>query len=148
MAKIIIRRFLELFISCALFSAIAVLLNITGLFTTRASVFTIALIGALIWIALNVFMLRNCYFDLRDKKAYYIANFMAYAIFGICTVVVYICFSSPVYGWIFAITKFLKYTKLSVSTVLSTTVFHFLGGLMILLAPVGMKWIFTLEDDE
>ncbi len=148
MIKIIIRRFLELLISCALFSAIAVVLNITGIFTTRASVFTIALIGALLWIALNVFMLRFCFFDLRDRKAYFIANFAAYAIFGICTVIVYLCFSSSVYGWIFAITKFLKYTKLGVSTVLSTAVFHLLGGLMILLAPIGMKWIFIFEDDE
>lgn len=148
MTKIIIRRFLEMLVTCAFFSAIAVVLNITGVFTTRAAVFTLALVGAVLWIALNVFMLRHCYFDLRDRKTYYIANFAAYAIFGLCTVIVYLCFSSSVYGWIFAITKFLRYTKLGVSTVLSTAVFHLLGGLMILLAPIGMKWIFTLEDDE
>ena len=74
MIKVIIRRFLELIITCALFSAIAVVFNITGLCTTRISVFVVAFLGALLWFYLNVSMLRHCYFDLRDRKAYYFAN--------------------------------------------------------------------------
>ncbi len=148
MIKVIIRRFIELLVSCALFSVIAVFLNIIGLFTTKTAVFTLAFLGAVCWFSLNVFMLRHCYFDLCDRKIYYISNFVAYIIFGICTVIVYLCFSNSVYGWIFAITKFFKYTNLSLSTVRSAALFHFLGGLMIWLSPIGMKWIFTLEEDE
>lgn len=147
MIKIILRRFLELIIPCALISAIAVVLNITGLFTTRITVFTIAFLGAVIWFVLNITMLRRCYLDLRDIKVYYISNFIAYAIFGLCTVIVYLCFSNAVYGWIFAITKFFRYTNLNISTVISTAIFHFLGGLMILLSPLGMGWIYMLEDE-
>lgn len=148
MIRIIICRFFEMLITCALISAIAVVLNITGLFTTMTSVFILALLGALCWFSINLYMLRDCYFDLRDNKSYYVSNYLAYAIFGVCTVVVYLCFSSSVYGWIFAITKFMKYTKLGISTVGATAIFHLLGGIMILLAPIGMKWIFTLEEDD
>ena len=148
MIKIIVRRFLEMFITCVLISIIAVVFNITGLVATITSVFILDLLGALCWFVLNFYMLRNCYFELRDKKSFYVLNYLAYAIFGICTVVIYRCFSSSVYGWIFAITKFLKYTNLGISTVEATAVFHLLAGVMILLAPIGMKWIFTVEEEE
>lgn len=148
MVKVIIRRFLEMLISSALFSAIAVVLNILGLFTTTTSVFILDFLAAACWFTLNLFMLRHCYFDLRDRKIYYVSNFIAYAVFGICTVIAYLYFSSSVYGWIFAITKLFKYTALNFSTVWSAALFHLFGGLMILLAPIGMKWVFDLEDDE
>lgn len=148
MIRIIIRRFLELLITSILLSVIAVVLNITWLYTTKISVFLLSFLGALIWFILNVFMLRHCYFDLRNKWAYYISNFIAYALFGLCTVIVYLYFSSAVYGWIFAITKFFRYTNLNISTVISVALFHVLGGLMVLLSPIGMGWIFMLEDDE
>lgn len=148
MVKIIVRRFLEMLVTCAAISAIAVVLNISGLFTSRFSVFILALLGAICWFSLNVYMLRRCYFELHDKKTYYISNFAAYAVFGICTVIVYLCFSNALYGWIFAITKFLKYTKFAVSTVKSTALFHLLGGLMVWMSPIGMKWIFKNEEDE
>lgn len=148
MINVIIRRFLEMLITCALISAVAVVLNIMGLFTTRISVFILVLLGAILWFSLNVHMLRRCFFDLCDRKAYYISNFIAYAIFGICTVIVYLCFQSAVYGWIFAITKLFKYTKFSITTAQSAAIFHLFGGLMILLSPIGMKWIFTLGEDE
>ena len=57
-------------------------------------------------------------------------------------------FSNAVYGWFFAIAKFLKYTKFDISTLQSTALFHLLGGLMILWAPAGMEWIFLLDEDE
>ena len=148
MIKIIIRRFLEMFFTCVLISVIAVVINITGLVAAMAPVFILSSLGALCWFVLNVYMLRNCYFELRDNKIYYISNYLAYAIFGICTVVIYRCCSSSVYGWIFAITKFMKYTNLGISTVEATAVFHLLAGVMILLAPIGMKWIFAVEEEE
>ena len=148
MIRIIFRRFLELLFSCALLSAIAVGLNFMEFFTTKTNVFFITFFGAVIWFLLNTIMLRRCYFDLRNKQVYYISNFIAYALFGLCTVIVYLCCSSAVYGWTFAITKFLRYTNLNISTVISTAIFHFFGGLMVLLSPVGMGWIFMLEDDD
>ena len=148
MIRVVIFRFLEMSITCALFSAIAVAFNITGVFTSKNAVFILALLGVICWFFLNLWRLRVCYFALHDRKCYYISNFAAYVVFCICTVVIYLCFSSAVYGWAFAITKFLKYTNLYISTVQSTAVFHLLGGISILLAPIGMKWIFELEEEE
>ena len=148
MIGIVIRRFLEMLITCVLCSAIAVVFNITGLITTKFSVFILILLSAACWFLLNVYMLRRCYFGLRNKRIYYISNFTAYTFFGLCTVIVYLCFSNAVYGWLFAIAKFLKYTKFDISTVQSTALFHLLGGLMILWAPAGMEWIFLLDEDE
>ena len=145
--SVVIRRFFEMLITCGILSAVAVTLNITGIFETRITVFFVSFIGAVLFFCFNTSMLRNCYFDLKDRKLYFIANYISYALFGICTVVVYLCFSSAVYGWIFAITKFLKYTTLSFSTVGSAVFFHLLGGLMILLAPMGMSWIFMIDDE-
>ena len=148
MIKVIIRRFLELLLPCAAFSALAVVLNVYLFNSTTTAAFIIAFLGAVAWFALNVRMLRNCYFDLHDKKEYFIANFIAYALFGICTVLVYLYFSNVVYGWIFAIAKLFKYTQLNFSTVQSTAMFHLFGGLMICLAPIGMNWIFEPDEDE
>ena len=148
MVRIIIRRFLEMLFTCALISAIAVVLNIAGFFATRTSVFVLALLGAVCWFSLNVCMLRRCYFELRNEKDYYISNFIAYAIFGICTVIVYLCFKSSVYGWFFAITKLFKYTNFGITTAQSTALFHLLGGIMVWMSPIGMKWIFKNEEDE
>lgn len=147
MIRVIIRRFLEMFIPCAVYSAIAVVLNITGLITARNSVFILTLLGVIFWFFLNWYMLKCCYFALRNRKIYYISNFIAYAIFGICALVAYLCFSSAVYGWVFAIAKFLKYTKFAVSTFQSTVWFYLLGGFTIFLAPVGMDWIFLIDED-
>ena len=102
MIKVIIRRFLELIITCALFSAIAVVFNITGLCTTRISVFVVAFLGALLWFYLNVSMLRHCYFDLRDRKAYYFANFIDFNVIFLLVsmmILVLIATKSGVFTW-------------------------------------------------
>lgn len=152
MIKVIIRRFLELLIPCVAFSAIAVALNVYLFNTTKTAPFIIAFIAAIIWFSINVYMLRCCYYGLQNAKDYFIANFIAYAAFGLCTVIVYLCFSKDVYSWTFAMTKFLRFTRLSDyfahPIVYSVAIFHLLGGLMICLAPIGMNWIFDSDEDE
>ena len=145
--KVIIRRFLELLIICVALSAIAVALNkIEGVFTTRTGAFLLSFIGAIIFYVVNVILLRRCYFDLRNKTAYFINNFIAYAVFGIVRVIVYFAFSKDVYGWMFAITKFTRYTTLAFPTHLATAIFHIISGIVILLAWIGMDWIFLVEE--
>lgn len=152
MTKVIIRRFLELLIPCVAFSAIAVALNVYLFNGSKLAPFIIAFIAAVIWFAINVYMLRCCYIGMQNKKDFFIANFIAYALFGLCTVIVYLCFSKEVYSWVFAMTKFLRFTRLSDyfahPIVYSVAIFHLLGGLMICLAPIGMSWVFDTYDDE
>ena len=152
MIKVIIRRFLELLIPCVAFSATAVVLNVYLFNSSKLAPFLIAFIAAVIWFAMNVYMLRCCYFALQNKKKYFLANYIAYAAFGLCTVIVFLCLPKDVYSWTFAMTKLFRYTRLSDyfahPIVYSVAIFHFLGGLMICLAPIGMSWVFDSYDDE
>lgn len=148
MIEFIIRRFLEMLLTCTLISAIAVVFNVTGLFNTRISVLILLLSCAGCWFILNFYLLRLFYFNLRNKKVYYITNFAAYTIFAACTVFVYLCFSNAMYGWIFSITKLFKYTEWDFSTVQSTALFHLLSVIIISCAPIGMGRIFMLDESE
>ena len=145
--KIILRRFLELFFVNSAISAILTILNIEKVLSTQYSVIFGILAGIVLFLTVNFGMLRRCYVDLCDNFLYYTANIAAYLLFALVSVFVYLAFSSKIYTWLFAMTKFFKYTGFADSLPYSAAIFHLIGFSVIFIAPIGMGWIF-LSDNE
>lgn len=144
--KIIIRRFLELFLTNAVISAILTLLNITMILTMKNALLFGMIIGLIVFLTANFIMLRHCYFDLRDDYMYYKANIAAQLLFALFGIIAYILLPSVAYTLIFALTKFMKYTFLNLSAPFSAALFFIIGFSVIFLAPIGMGWIYETDD--
>ncbi|MBR4072734.1 MAG: hypothetical protein IKK24_02215, partial [Clostridia bacterium] len=98
--KVIIRRFIELFFVNFILSAI-----VTGLYelellaATQTAVKFAMLISAIIYVVIQVFMLRQCFFDLSNKYDYYLFNYAAYAIFMVFNIVLFFFGGSFIFTW-------------------------------------------------
>ena len=77
---------------------------------------------------------------------YFLINISAYLLFAILSFVVY-AFSNEWFTWMFAITKFVRYSNAALATHYSALLFHLLGILMILFAPAKMNWVFESHDE-
>lgn len=146
--RIIVRRFLELFFVNAAISAILTILNIGKVLARKDTLLLGMFVGIAVFVIMNFRMLRRCYFDLKNRFLYYTANIAAYFLFALLSAFVYLVFSSKIYTWLFAVTKFLKYTKIALSVPYSAAIFHLIGFSVIFIAPIGMGWIFSYDDDE
>lgn len=144
--RVIIRRFWELFLVNTAISVFLTLLNLGEFLTGQNSLFFGMLIGITVFVTVNFRMLRCCYFDLRNNFLYYTTNIAAYLLFALLSAFVYLLFPSEIYTWLFAVTKFLKYTNTPLAVPYSAAVFHLIGFSVIFLAPIGMRWIFVYDD--
>lgn len=143
-----IRRFVEMFGFSLFFSAFGILLNFSGIAESGKMLAVCLSLGAVAFLLMNLHQLKQCFFDLRDKKLYYYANLGAYALFVIVSLLLYGLGGNTVYAWCFAITKFLRYMPLGISNLVSAMVFHLLLLGVVLAAPLGMDWIFVNEEEE
>ena len=134
--NIVIRRLVELLLTEALLSVLATILNVTGLVTQRYAL--VILLGAFIilFVVLNVRNMRKCFYDVRDNKTHYLMNFIAYGVFVVVNVGVYLVLPSTVHTWFFSLTKILCF--LDIEYFVSFTVFHIIGVLAVIVAPAGM----------
>lgn len=137
--KILIHRLADLFITSLVLSALLTVLNRWGILNERQHLALALIIGSVIFFALNVKMLRGCYFVMsKHPVEYYLLNSLAYLLFAIVSFVVYRIFSEEVYVWFFAVTKFVRFTSNGVETVYSAILFHFLGFISVFFAPAGI----------
>lgn len=118
--------------------------------TDNFTVYSLVLLAAtVIFVTANVFMLRHCFFELHDRVAYYLLNYIAYGIFMLITVLVYKIFGQVPYAWMFNTLKLLAFSKLeSVTTAGATAVTHIIMLGVIALAPIGMDWVFDIPVEE
>ena len=143
------KRFLELAGSCVLLSAIISFLCKTKILPDGSRELIIGLyIATIAFMVINIRMMRACYYFLRNTGQYFLVNYSAYFVFGIITVVVYKLSSGEFYTWLFAITKFAKYTNLYLTTVNSAVIFHMVMGIAIFLAPIGMSWVHRSTEEK
>lgn len=146
--KVIAQRFVELMIISTVLSVIAVILNITGAVKVEIALFFVLLLFSLLFMCLNIKQMRLCYFDLMDRTVHYVSNIVAYLLFAAVGYAVYFLGSSEVYSWMFAITKFAKYSSLGLDTPISALIFHAVGIISILVAPIGMRWVFLYGNEN
>lgn len=143
------RRFMEIAGSCVLLSSVISFLCKCNALPDGSGELVIGLyIAMAIFIVINIWMMRGCYYELKDTKVYFIVNYSAYIVFGLITILVYNLFSTEVYTWFFAITKFARYTNLYLPTVYSAAVFHTVIGIAIFLAPIGMSWVHISVEEK
>lgn len=136
------RRFIEVMGLNVLLSAMIYGLYKAGVIaSTEAGCFLSLLAGAGVFILQNIRWLRRCRLELPSKRIFYATNFTAYGIFMLINIALCYILDSETYTWIFAITKFMRYTELHWSSFTSAMLFHaFMIGMIIVL-PLGM-------DDE
>lgn len=144
---ITIRRFFELLLTCVLVSAGLTCLNVQGVLATHDALCAGALVGVAVFVLVNIPMLRGCYFEFENNFLYFAVNLSAYACFFGAWFAVYRFGSNECFTWMFALTKVVRYSNLALSTLHSGLLFHAVGLLMILFAPIGMNWVFMQEDD-
>ena len=145
--ELIIRRTVHLLGGCVLISAILALLCTIGVLPDGSGMLFVGMLsGLVIYVTYNVKMMRRVYFMVRAKRMYYLINLSAYFVFGIINLCSYKIFSSYVFAWLFSLTKVARYTNLNLSIPYAVAVFHILMTIAMLLAPLGMEWIY--EHDE
>ncbi len=143
--KTIIQRFLEILLSCVIISAGVTTLNVTKLVTTNDALCLWLVIGIIVFVFINIELLRQRYFDWESNFLYFLINISAYILFAIVSIIIYFC-SNEYFTWMFALAKFVQYSNAEIATHYSLLLFHILGLLAVIFAPVGMKWVF--EDNE
>lgn len=146
--KIIIQRFFELMITCAGISAAITFLHTCNIITSESQLGICLLFGLAVFIFINVRMLRQCYFELRSNGTYFLVNMSAYLLFTGTAFAVYCLGSKECFTWLFAVTKFAKYSNLNIDNLTSLLVFHIIGLSMMIFAPIGLSWIFKDDDDD
>lgn len=140
---LIIRRFIEVTGFCVLFSVILAMMSRSTVSMVNGLVPISMMILTLVYVILNVLMLRRCYYDIMGIRDYYTGNVVAYLVFAIINIVVCILFNDVIYTWLFAITKFARFFGENVSKIESALIFHLIMLMVIFVAPVGMKEIYA-----
>lgn len=140
--KVAIRRFFELLILCVALSASLTFLNMAGVLATERSLRISLIIGVVVFMVLNTMMLKLCYFAMRNNLNYFAVNTFVYLLFTALSLAIHFLCSNNCYTWLFAITKFVKYSNFHFDTIQSALIFHSIGLLTIILSPIGMSWVF------
>ena len=143
---VVYRRVAELLVFGIILSVVITFLNISGLVIKRNSVVLMISAFVIVFTVFNFINLRNCYFDLRNKKLFFILNFLSNVIFAGVNFAVLVFAKNEVYTWLFSITKGLKF--LGVDVIYSVILFHFIQLLCIIVSTIGMEWIFDESDED
>lgn len=146
--NVTIRRFFELLFINIGISVILALLNIIGFLNSQQILLTGVLVGMVLYIAINIKLMRNCFFDLRSNLLHYSSNFAAYILFAALNLNLCNAQTGTLYTWLFAVTKILVYTHFNVSAFTSAIFFHTVMMIMVLLAPIGMDWVIMMDKDK
>ena len=107
--------------------------------------------GAIVFWVVNTILLRRCRFALPDRKTYLTANYIAFGAFVLFSLIFLVLVDSETYTWLFAITKFLKYSNIQLGasfmfgdeamtdTFFASMIFHAITAFVIWAAPAGME---------
>lgn len=139
--NITLRRFAELFLINIILSILITILNMLGFLYSQQQLLTGLFFAFVIYAAVNIFLMRNSFYVLKSRVAYYASNYIAYFIFaavnlGLCSII-----NNTVYTSLFAITKIFVYTQFSISVFISAVIFHLIMLAVVTIAPIGMDWV-------
>lgn len=145
---LITRRLLEMLVCTAVLSIVCVALRFAGIVHSQNGLIISLFIGVIIFVWVNVSQCKQCFFELRDNRLYYLTNYLAYLLYIVVATGVYVLWGNGGYSWVFAIVNFLSYLPAGISSPLSAAIFHVIMLIAIFLAPLGMGWIFEEEEEE
>ncbi len=145
----ILRRLCELLFSCLALSLLLALLCLTGILPDASvKMFAGVYISVIAFLCINIRMLRDCHYEIRDNRVYLAVNLSANVVFALLNLIAYKLLPQYIYTFIFAITKFAKFTPFPINSGYSAVIFHIVMAILILLAPIGMKRIYEEEEAE
>ena len=133
---ITIKRYFELLASSAIISSIIALLNLVGFFRSSSQLAMILTLGVVIFTYANYRMQRQSGIDIAGKPLYFLVNGVAYMLF-IITSFATLWFSNIIFTFLFAISKFLRYSNFNLSVIASYGIFHILGIFNMIIAQIG-----------
>lgn len=136
--RLSIQRFFELLLIEITLSVMAMLFNLSDLCETQAGLVISMSLCVIIYVIINVLLLRECFLYLESRNAYYKSNLIAYIAFVAVSMFTYIFGGNAVYTWLFSITKFIAYSAQNFTSFASLVVFHFIMLLTIFAAPWDM----------
>ena len=146
--RVATKRFFEMLItSGALSTAVTALFIFNALPSRTVYIFACLTFSALAFLVINIGMFRNCYLDMEGDKTYYLSNYLAYFIFMLAGFLTYEI-SNEAYTWLFAITKFVRFSYLSASKSVSAVIFHAIMLLTVLTSPIGLGWVRNVGKTE
>lgn len=143
--KVAKKRYIEIVALNVILSVFVTLINFIGVLKIRQHIFVASSAAMFLFMAINIHLMRDCYYDLRNKLRYFAANYLAYIAFYVTNLVVGAIFNNTVYAWLFSITKFARFSHLRWSSFASASLFLLLMLISVHLATVGMGGLF--EDD-
>lgn len=145
-----ILRFLEILAANTVLSCIATAVFKSVFFVATVQNCTKVLVAvSVIFIVFNVWRLRYCFFDMRSRAAFYIANYAAYALFIVINMTALAVLPKGPYTWLFAIEKLWSTAcAFNISNYASAIATHTVMLIVIALSPIGMSWIFEMEEPE
>ena len=147
--KITKQRFVEVLLSCVAISAFISLLCVSGPMPVASIQRDIALCACpIVFVAINVKQMRNCYYEIKHTALYYVINLCAYGIFTVVNLGAYAFFPREAYTWCFLITGFAHFSSLEVATKISIMMFHCINVATIFLAPIGMSWVHRHSEEK
>ena len=141
--RVVLQRFLELLFTNTLISVFVSFLNFADIIETESGVGIWLVIGFVLFLYINIRLLRQCYFELKNKFVYYFVNLLAYFLFMVVSFGIYYCFSMEIFSLFFAIFKILKYSRMATGVLCSLVIGHSIGFLCVFLSPLGMSWVFS-----
>ena len=143
MIKAVLFRFGELLRSCAALSATAAGIFCLKNFITSVGNCTLVLgFMCLVFFAVNVRLMRRCFFELQSRLRFYLVNLIAYILFAAVGFGVYRHFGSTAYTWGFGITKIIAIANgYGVSTLRSAVIFHAVMAVVTVFSLLGMGWV-------
>ena len=147
-----VRRFIEMLLLEIALSALAFGLFKGGIIApTYTGCFFSLMSGAALYWFQNFRWLCRCRLSVPSQSIYLIANYVPYALIMLISFFVLAVCDSETYTWLFAITKFWKYTAAlsftsgTLSTLISAIAFHIFTMLIIWFAPYSISHILNKD---
>lgn len=146
--RTILRRLAELLIPCFIMSPITCALYYYEVIPPTHEAYAVMLFFVqIIFVLINVLSLRKDYFELCNPPLYFVLNYVAYGIFIAITLVCYKFLAPVPYAWLFNTLKLMAFSEFDASTLTATILTHIMMIIAIALAPIGMEWVFEVDDE-
>lgn len=147
--RLFLIRLAEFFIPSIALSFTVTLLDFFNIIPPNHTSYGICFfISAIIYIILQIRMLRENYAFLQSKEIYYKYNYCAYSIYIVLGVILFFMNKSRTYTWIFGLTKSIHHFLPEISSLISAIIFHCIIILVIYFAPIGMQWVMNFKEEE
>lgn len=121
-------------------------ITILGILKVQEMIFIATTAGVAISMMINIALLRGCYYDVANRRIYYVSNYLACIAFFIANIGAEVLFDNHVYAWLFSITKFARFSHFQWDGSVSAIIFNILMVASIHIAPLGMGWLLLDED--